>query len=204
MGLRVAWDPGWVLLRKDTLERIAAGEVTVAFRWWTKPTVKAGGTLKTAVGVLAIASVEPIPVSAVSREDAVRAGFASRAALLKAFPRKPGSRLYRVEFSVAGPDPRIALRNNPKLEPAEREAIEARLARMDRSSAIGPWTHQTLELIARRPETRAGDLAAQLQQERLPFKANVRKLKALGLTESLEVGYRLSPRGRAYLGRTPV
>jgi hypothetical protein len=32
----------------------------------------------------------------------------------------------------------------------------------------------------------------------------VRKLKALGLTESLEVGYRLSPRGRAYLARTPV
>ncbi len=120
MGLGVAWDPGWVLLRKDTLERIAAGEVTVAFRWWTKPTVKAGGSLKTAVGVLAIASVEPIPVAAVSKEDAVRAGFASRAALLKAFPRKPGSRLYRVEFSVAGPDPRIALRNNPELEPAER------------------------------------------------------------------------------------
>jgi hypothetical protein len=32
-----------------------------------------------------------------------------------------------------------------------------------------------------------------------PFKLNVRKLKALGLTESLEVGYRLSPRGAAFL-----
>ena len=193
-----------MLLRKDTLERIAAGEVTVAFRWWTRPTVKAGGTLNTSVGVLAIASVEPIPVSAVSREDAIRAGFASRAALLKAFPRTPGSRLYRVEFSVAGPDPRIALRNNSELEPADRKELDARLARMDRASSIGPWTRQTLELIARRPETRAGDLAADLGQERLPFKANVRKLKALGLTESLEIGYRLSPRGRAYLGRTPV
>ena len=29
----------------------------------------------------------------------------------------------------------------------------------------------------------------------------MRKLKALGLTESLEVGYRLSPRGRAFLRR---
>jgi Mn-dependent DtxR family transcriptional regulator len=75
---------------------------------------------------------------------------------------------------------------------------------MDRTSAIGPWTRSTLDLIAERPETRAGDLAEQLGQERLPFKANVRKLKALGLTESLEVGYRLSPRGRAYLARTPV
>jgi hypothetical protein len=35
--------------------------------------------------------------------------------------------------------------------------------------------------------------------EKAPFKANVRKLKGLGLTESLEIGYRLSPRGRAVL-----
>jgi hypothetical protein len=185
-----------VLLRKDTLERIAAGEVTVAFRWWTKPTVKAGGTLQTAVGQLAIAKVEPIPVSAVSVEDAKRAGFASRAALLEAFPRKPGSRLYRVEFGLAGPDPRIALRERAELTSAELEEIDARLARM------GPWARATLELISARPETRAGDLAVQMGQERLPFKANVRKLKALGLTESLEIGYRLSPRGRAYLDAT--
>ena len=35
----------------------------------------------------------------------------------------------------------------------------------------------------------------------LPFKRDVRKLKELGLTESLETGYRLSPRGRALLER---
>jgi hypothetical protein len=38
-----------------------------------------------------------------------------------------------------------------------------------------------------------------LGQEKLQFKVNVRKLKALGLTESLETGYRLSPRGVAFL-----
>ncbi len=43
--------------------------------------------------------------------------------------------------------------------------------------------------------------AGELGRERLPFKADVRKLKRLGLTESLDVGYRLSPRGRAYLDR---
>jgi biotin operon repressor len=48
---------------------------------------------------------------------------------------------------------------------------------------------------------RAADLAAGLGRERAAFKADVRKLKELGLTESLEVGYRLSPRGRALLGR---
>ena len=46
---------------------------------------------------------------------------------------------------------------------------------------------------------RAGDLASALGYETAWFKTNVRKLKALGLTESLEVGYRLSPRGRAFL-----
>lgn len=193
----MGWDPGLVLLRKDTLERIAAGEVTVAFRWWTKPTVKAGGTLQTAVGQLAIRSVERTTIAAVTAEDAHRAGFVSRAALLKAFPRKPGSRLYRVEFELAGPDPRIALRERAELTTPELEEISARLTRM------GPWARSTLELIAVKPATRAGDLADEMQQERLPFKANVRKLKSLGLTESLEVGYRLSPRGRAYLDRAP-
>ena len=48
---------------------------------------------------------------------------------------------------------------------------------------------------------RAADLAPLLGRERLPFKRDVRKLKELGLTESLEVGYRLSPRGRAVLDR---
>ena len=195
----MAWDPGWVLLRKDTLERIAAGEVDVAFRWWTKPTVKAGGTLQTAIGQLAIRSVERTTQGAVTVEDAKRAGFASKAALLEAFPRKPGSRLYRVEFEVAGPDPRIALRERAELTQAEVEELDKRLARYD---ANGSWTRETLELIAAKPEVRAGDLATELGQERLPFKANVRKLKALGLTESLEVGYRLSPRGRAYLDAT--
>jgi len=190
-----------VLLRKDTLEAIARGEVDVAFRWWTKPTVRTGGTLQTQIGQLAIRSVERTTAAAVTVEDAHRAGFASRAALIKAFPRKPGSRLYRVEFELAGPDPRIALRERAELTQPEVEELSKRLARYD---ANGAWTRQTLELIAAEPGTRAGDLAAELGQERLPFKANVRKLKALGLTESLEIGYRLSPRGRAYLARTPV
>ncbi len=206
MGVWGAWDPGRVLLRKDTLERIAAGEVDVAFRWWTRPTVKAGGTLQTSIGQLAISSVEPVAVSAVTAADVRRAGFPTKAALLRAFPRKPGSRLYRVEFGLAGPDPRIALRERAELSEAEVAEISARLARYDKG---GEWTRQTLELIAARPEVRAGDLAQQLGRERLPFKADVRKLKALGLTESLEVGYRLSPRGRAFLDRarerpTPV
>ena len=189
-----------MLLRKDTLDGIARGEIDVAFRWWTKPTVKAGGTLQTRIGQLAIRSVEPTTQAAVTVEDAKRAGFQSKSALLKAFPRKPGARLYRIELALAGPDPRIALRNSAELSDDEVADIDRRLGRMD---ANRPWTRKTLELIGARPETRAGDLAQELGRERLPFKADVRKLKALGLTESLEIGYRLSPRGRAYLARAP-
>ena len=46
------------------------------------------------------------------------------------------------------------------------------------------------------------DLAAGFGRETLPFKNDVRKLKNLGLTESLEVGYRLSLRGEAYVAAT--
>ena len=58
-----------------------------------------------------------------------------------------------------------------------------------------------LRLIGEREAVRAGDLADELGMERLAFKADVRKLKALGLTESLGIGYRLSPRGQAWLER---
>ena len=60
-------------------------------------------------------------------------------------------------------------------------------------------TVRVLELIEAHPALRAANLCKRAGQERLPFKINVRKLRALGLTESLEVGYRLSPRGVAVL-----
>ncbi len=52
-----------------------------------------------------------------------------------------------------------------------------------------------MELIRTWPERRAPDLAEIAGWETAPWKANVRRLKELGLTESLPVGYRLSPRG---------
>lgn len=58
---------------------------------------------------------------------------------------------------------------------------------------------EVLALIAARQEMPAEELAAARGEERLPFKRRVRRLKELDLTESLDVGYRLSPRGRAYL-----
>jgi hypothetical protein len=191
-----------MLFRQDVLRRIGEGDVTLAFRRWRRPTVKAGGTLRTRVGVLAIESVELVDEAQLTDADARRAGAEDRAALLASLPGEGA--LHRVEFRLAGPDPRIALRERSDISPAERAEIDARLARLDGASRHGPWTAKVLDLIAERPATRAPDLAASLGRETTRFKADVRKLKELGLTESLEVGYRLSPRGRAYYGYSGV
>ena len=71
--------------------------------------------------------------------------------------------------------------------------------RWDRASRSGPWVRNYLAVLERCPGVRAADLADEVGVDTARFKANVRKLKALGLTESLEVGYRLSPRGNALL-----
>ena len=64
-----------MLLSRKHLDRIAAGEIDRAFRRWKRPTVRAGGTLRTSIGLLAIDSVEPITDADVTEEDARLAGF---------------------------------------------------------------------------------------------------------------------------------
>lgn len=187
-----------MLLKRRTLDAIVSGEVDLVFRRWKRPTVRAGGTLRTAVGELAIDAVDRIALSDLDADTARAAGFDSLAALRAELKGREGT-LYRIRVRYAGEDARIALRSDADLDGAELDEIEVRLARMDARSASGPWTREALELIDARPATRAGDLAASIGSEQKPFKQRVRRLKELGLTESLEVGYRLSPRGAAVL-----
>jgi hypothetical protein len=190
---------------KRVWDGLVDGSVTVAFRYWKRPTVKAGGTQMTPVGVLAIDAIERIAMRAITPADARAAGYETRAALAVdlARYRRPGTALYRIAFHHAGEDPRRALREDDRLGERELQEIGARLARLDRGSRHGPWTRAVLELIRDNPGTLAADLAKRRGRETLHFKADVRKLKTLGLTESLRVGYRLSPRGRAVLRRLP-
>lgn len=187
-----------MLFKKRTLEGIRAGEVTLAFRRWTKPTVRTGGTLRTPVGVVAIESVTPIEEGDVTAGEVRAAGFGSLEALRAELGKRPGV-LYRIAFRYVGADPRIALREEDALSVGEVAELSRRLERLDAASRSGPWTVEVLRLLRESPGVRAGDLAARRDQERLAFKRDVRKLKELGLTESLEVGYRLSPRGAAVL-----
>jgi hypothetical protein len=190
-----------MLFPKPFWEGLANGSVSVAFRYWKRPTVRAGGTLQTPAGLLAIDTCAVVALGSITLEDAQAAGYGSRAELVRELTtrRGPGRTLYRVSFHYAGEDPRRALRDQAELDRHELAQVQQRLARMDRASRAGPWTMAVLELIRENPGTVAAELAARRGQERLKFKADVRKLKALGLTESLRVGYRLSPRGAAVL-----
>ena len=187
-----------MLFPPATLQAIADGTVTLAFRRWDEPRVKPGGRQQTSVGVIGFDSVESIERDEITDSDAVSAGFAGRDELLAFVDRRTSGTIYRIRLRRAGSDPRVALRES--LPDAEQlREIERRLARLDRASRHGPWTQAVLRIIHDQPEVRAADLALQFGRERFPFKLDVRKLKELGLTESLPRGYRLSTRGRAVL-----
>ena len=181
-----------MLLRPVILEGIRTGAITLAFRRWRRPSVKSGGTLLTPIGQLEIRSVKAIEMEDVTAAEAARAGYRSLE-LLRAELSAYEGQVYRIEFGAVRSDPRLALRERPP-SGNETDAILTKLASMD-TRARRPWTTATLRLIHQHPAVRAGDLADKLGMDRLPFKVNVRKLKTLGLTISLEVGYELSPRG---------
>jgi hypothetical protein len=180
---------------------LADGTVTVTFRRWPRPRARVGGSHRTPAGVLAVDAVAEVDPAAITEDDARAAGFATQAALLRQLDRHGDGPVWRVDFHHAGADPREALRRRRDFSAEELAGLRARLDRLDRAARDGPWTQATLRLIGERPGVRAAELAAAAGRERHPFKTDVRKLKELGLTESLEVGYRLSPRGRALLGR---
>ncbi len=188
-----------MLIRRPTLEGIAAGSITLVFRRWERPRVRPGSRQRTAVGVLEVVSVDAVDLADLTADDARAAGFSDLPAL-RAEQTGDGC-LYRIGLRLAGPDPRVELRSHDVLTAADRAELAGRLDRLDRASRHGPWTAAVLDLIAANPGVRAPDLAERFGRETPPFKRDVRKLKELGLTESLEVGYRLSPRGAAFLDR---
>lgn len=179
------------------------GSVTVTFRRWKRSQAIAGHRYRTAVGMLEVEKVDVVDPASITDADARRSGYPSAAAVVADLRGTDDLPVYRVQFhAVPGPDPRDELAHDAALTDADVTSLDRRLDRLDAASSSGAWTRETLAIIGRRPEVRAGDLAEELGRERAPFKLDVRKLKNLGLTLSLTVGYRLSPRGIAYLERT--
>jgi hypothetical protein len=192
-----------VLFELRFRDGVQDGSVTVTFRRWKRRQVVAGNRYRTAVGIIEVDAVDVIDMAKITNADARRSGYPSAAAVIADLRGTDDLPIYRVRFhAVKGPDPRDELAATAELTDADVDDLDRRLARLDRASAYGPWTMETLALIAARPEVRAGDLAEAVGRERDPFKLDVRKLKNLGLTISLVVGYRLSPRGQEYLRRS--
>jgi hypothetical protein len=187
-----------VLIRPVELAAIRDGEIDLAFRRWERPRVRVGTRMRTAVGLIEVTSVDRVPERSVTAAQARRAGAPSLAALRIGLAPHGDRPVYRVGLRYAGTDPRQALREAvPDADEILR--IGDWLDRLDRASSIGPWTRATLRLIDELPATRAPELAARLGRDTPSFKRDVRKLKERGLTESLDIGYRLSPRGLALL-----
>jgi len=189
-----------MLFPARVLAGLQAGTVDRAFRRWERPRVRAGGSQRTAIGVIGFESVEIVRRDELGEDDARRAGFASLDALLAFVDRRSDRAIYRIRLRLLGPDPRVELREAVP-DDAEQSEIQRRLERLDRASRTGPWTHDVMATIRDRPGVPAAELAASFGREKLPFKLDVRKLKELGLTESLRPGYRLSRRGAWVLAR---
>jgi hypothetical protein len=185
--------------KKDILEQIAAKRVTLAFRRWKKPGVKAGEVLVTPAGALAVEAVDKVAIAKIAESDLKRAGYVTRTALLKELAKHPGADVYRVSFKLKGGEHRIPAREDGRVTKAEVKSAIAALKNLDQASEHGAWTVTTLRLIDKYPARRPPDLAAAQRRDPLVFKRDVLRLKQLGLTEALEIGFRLSDRGRAVL-----
>lgn len=190
-----------MLIKNVIIDDIKAGKISLIFRRWKKPGVKAGGTQMTQRGVLAIDAVDVVNESKITEKDARAAGFGSKAELIGQMFEREGevTEIYRIAVRFAGEDPRKELRQMADLSHKEIDDIIAKLRKLDGGSQRGNWTQLYLQMIHDQPNIHAAILAEQIGLDIPRFKPWVRKLKALGLTESLRPGYRLSPRGEKVL-----
>jgi hypothetical protein len=179
---------------------IHSGVIVLAFRRWKRSQVVPGHRYRTGTDMVEVEAVDVVEPSSVDAAQAGEAGYESVGELLADLRGDPAWPVYRIRLRrIDEPDPRDELARTAGLTEADVAAITARLARMDRSSSRGPWTGAVLALIADRPGVVSTTLAEAMGWERQDFKLQVRRLKELGLTLSLDVGYRLSPRGQSYL-----
>ena len=187
-----------MLIKNVILERIKSGEITLIFRRWKRPGVKIGGTQMTQMGVLGIDSVKIVTEKQITEKDAKAAGFASKKELIADLYDRDED-IYRIGVRWAGEDPRKELRTDDKLGKKDLAEIIEKLHKLDTGSQRGNWTERYLQMIHDQPNTHAQILAESIGLDIPTFKPWVRKLKALGLTESLRPGYKLSPRGHKVL-----
>lgn len=196
-----------LLFQKRFHSGLVSGGVSLTFRAWEKPRVKVGGRYRVhPIGVVEVDEVQWVQLGDISDDDARLSGFESRAELLEYMtpvlkaPPTDTTRVLKIRLHHGGDGDRVHTALETDLTRETIAELSKRLARLDADSR---WTYETLRLIAKLPRVAASTLAKSIGRETLPFKVDVRKLKKLGLTQSFEVGYELSPRGRAFLEAVP-
>jgi hypothetical protein len=188
-----------MLFLQRTHQDIRDGVITATIRRWTRPQAKAGNRYRIADFQIEATALERVPFSEVSIEDARAAGFDSLDALgtelaaTTGAPVFPDDEVYVVRFRYAGP------LTAPPAVSEERVAESLKKLRGMDERRGEAWTRPLLAIIGERPGVVSTELAKALGAERFALKADVRKLKALGLTNSLLVGYELTDLGRAVL-----
>lgn len=178
---------------------VASGEIDLAFRRWTKTRVTAEHRFHSVAGIISVVDIQEISAASITAADAKRAGYTTVAAVMASLRGNPTNPLFRIHLVWEGADPRIALADAAKVPDDELAQITKTLDRLDARSSHGPWTREILRLIQQHPGRRAADIAVALGRDKERVKLDVRKLKNLGLTRSLTIGYEISPRGHAYL-----
>jgi hypothetical protein len=190
-----------LLFKQPFWDGLISGSITLTYRRWQKAHVRTGGRYRChPIGVLQVDDVQIVKVSQITEDDARRAGFPSRDALVSYLgelgPLDHDTDVHRVALHHGGDGDRVEVALETTLTRDDVTQIREKLARMD---ANGAWTKKTLAIIRKNPRVAASKLAEKLGRETAPFKADVVKLKKLGLTQSFEVGYEISPRVLAYL-----
>ena len=90
---------------RELRDDVIAGDITVSFRLWQRPRVRAGGRYRVGPAQIEVDSVELVPFAAITPDDVRRSGEPDREALrlraAHAGPIADDTLLYRIEFHLA-------------------------------------------------------------------------------------------------------
>src|SRR5690349_17019548 len=186
-----------MLFQRRFHDGIRSGEIRCTVRIWQRPHVKVGGRYALGLGAIVVDKIYETTLDDITPKLARLCGFESIVDLMKVAKHGPGERVFVIDFHYDDEAGALLAPSTAAVSAEEIAGLIRRLEAMDRRSRSGPWTMATLRAIAARPRVLAAKLANSLGRPRDEFKRDVRKLKELGLTFSLEVGYRLTPKGEA-------
>jgi hypothetical protein len=125
-----------MLIRPAELAAIRSGDVDLAFRRWDRPRLRVGTRMRTSIGLVEVASVDEVALESITDVEARRAGAASLDEVLTMLAYRPEKPVFRIGLRYAGDDPRIALRADAELSDDQREQLQHRLDRLDRSGRV--------------------------------------------------------------------